>query len=141
MQAGIYNAILAQQRAQLARDQASQETTRIVMQGRQKEATLAASYGENGIDANFGSSAVALDALRDTTTLDAMTRVYAGEVTARGDEADARLALTRGAQEQRAGYLGAGTRLLGGAADSLKLLGGLKLGNFGFGSGSASVSV
>ena len=115
-------------RAQLARDQAAQEATTLVNEGRQREAALQTAMGENGIDSSVGSSVVALNALRDKDTLDAMTRIYTGEVEATGHLNEAGLYDRKAQYDRQTGALGAGSKLLGGMFDAFRLAGGLKFG-------------
>lgn len=139
--ASDYNSIMERIRAQLARDQAAQEATTLVSEGRQREAALQTAMGENGIDSSVGSSVVALNALRDRDTLDAMTRIYTGEVEATGRLNEAGLYDRKAQYDRQAGALGAGSKLLGGMFDAFRLAGGLKFGKSGERGASAQLDV
>lgn len=130
-EADQYNAIMEMIRAQTARQQAGQEATVLANEGRAKEATAAVAMGESGIDSTQGSSAVALNALRDKDTLDVMTRIYTGEVEATGHVNEALMNTRKATYDAQAGGIGAGAKLLGGVFDAFRLAGGLKFGKSG----------
>lgn len=115
-----YNQQVAEQNAQIAKDQANtqaaidkQETTRRLGQ-------ISASYGASGVQTDQGSP---LDVLSDQAATGEMTKqldLYRGKVAAAGFSSQAQLYGLEAAQTQQAGDIRAGQTILTGAQSAFR---------------------
>lgn len=116
--AANYNADIADQNAQVARDQTALAEQQQRRETLMRLGSVRAAQGHAGGDAGAGS---VLDILGDVAAQSELERqqvVYEGELKARGYTNTANLDRLSGKTAQRAGYLKAGTELLGGGVDA-----------------------
>ena len=106
---GENRAIEERQRAAFAAEQQREENRRVL--GRQR-----ALYGQAGVDVNAGSPLLVMADTARQAELDAQIILSGGQSRASAAEAQARLSRYGAGAAQRAGYIGAGTTLLSGAA-------------------------
>jgi hypothetical protein len=115
-----YNAALAEEAAQAARESAYFDVERTRKEARTFESAQRAAFAAGGVAATSGS---AREILRETATeseLEAMMIKLEGEREAGQLESEADLLRRQARQAKISGFLGAGTTLLGGAARSYK---------------------
>lgn len=118
-EAAKYNAQVQQQQAQVAQDQAAAAASTEVRKGRQVTAASQAAGLENGLELS-GTTLNVINQARDQSNLNALLAVYDGSVKATGYRNNAQLDLAQGRSAQTAGYIGAGSALLGGLSDAYK---------------------
>lgn len=119
--AAKYNAQIAEQNADLARQEAADQA---VQQRRENYLRLGAIRAAQGHSGGTGDSGSVLDVLGDAAAQGELERqdiVYRGELKARGFTNTATLEEFSGRNAQTAGYLKAGSALLSGASDVYKL--------------------
>ena len=120
--AAEYNAKLAQQNAIVARQQADLRARQQDRLNRMRLGTIRATQGAAGGAQDEGS---VLDIVADNAMQGELQRqeiVYEGELKARGFSATAALDIMQGKAAAKAGAIGAGSALLGGASKSYGLL-------------------
>ena len=108
MQAGSYNAAVAEREAELARQTAAIEADRVRRAGRKLVGTQRVAAAASGVDVSGGSPLlVMLDTIRQTAE-DASLATWKGEVKATGLEAEARAQRRAGRQALIGGLFKAG---------------------------------
>jgi hypothetical protein len=115
--AAQFNATVNDQNAQIAREQAVQETRQFDREQYMRIGAIKAAQGKSG-GAQAGS---VLDILADTATQGEIQRqdiAYQGELRARGFQNTATLDRFEGKQAEKQGYLRAGSELLSSAGDA-----------------------
>jgi len=122
-QAQEYNAIVKQQNAALARQQAGAREEQQRRQARQLMGQQSAALAQAGIGVGFGSALDIEEQSAVRAELDALTIAYQGELQATGllaaaqqDIYQGEAARAAGANAQSASYVSAGASLLSGAA-------------------------
>lgn len=106
-----YDAKVAEQNAQITRQQAKEEARRAMIVARKMIGDNRAAYAANGVSL----SGSALDVLGESAAnakLDELTILQEGEARGRMYEADARMARTVGNAARLGGYLGASGKLV-----------------------------
>jgi hypothetical protein len=114
--ASRYNSAIAEQNAQLSREEAAARAKQHDREMFQRLGAIKANQGKNGGAAGEGS---VLDVLGDVAAQGELERqyiTYAGELKARGFDNSAALDVAAGRNAQRGATLRAGTELLSGAA-------------------------
>jgi len=114
--AANYNAEVAQQQAKVATEQSAVQASNANEKTRQAMAAAQAGMLENGTSL-AGSNSNLLDEMSAQGKLDMMTAVYSGEVRATGSRNDAALYQNQASNSLLGGMMGAGSKLLNGAAD------------------------
>lgn len=110
------NARIAGQNRDIALQQAGAREDASRRRSRQILGAQYAGAAESGIDPNSGSAARVLQDDATAAELDAMNIRYEGLMQAHGYEREQAMERARGKQARTAGYLGAATSILGGAA-------------------------
>ena len=116
--AAKYNAKVATNAAQTAQLQAAFDAGQIRDKNRRLLGAQRAAFAASGIDPNSGT---AMDVYQDTSTRgewNALTAIYTGKVGANAQLAQATLDRMNASSAQRAGNIGIGTSLLGGATSA-----------------------
>ena len=116
--AAEFNANVARQNAEIAREDARMQAQQADRETYLRLGAIRAAQGKSGGAAGEGS---VLDVLGDTAAqseLEKQNILYRGELRARGETNTALLEMAQGKQAQKAGYLKAGSELLGGAASA-----------------------
>lgn len=121
--AAKYNAKVAQNQAEMARNAAAVREQQHRENVRRLSATQRANAGMSGVTTEGSPLLVMADTL-EQAELDAQRIRYGGEVSATGFESQARLSRFQGDQASRAGMIGAGSTLLSGAASAARVYGG-----------------
>lgn len=114
--AADYNATISMQNAEISRANAAAEARQIGRENYLRLGAIRAAAGRNGGVSGEGS---VLDLLGDVAAqgeLEKQQALYQGDLAARGYTNTATLDRFSGKNAQRAGYMKAGTDLLGGAA-------------------------
>lgn len=114
--AANFNAAIADQNAQISRADAAAQAQQIDRENYMRLGAIRAAQGKSGGAAGEGS---VLDVLGDAAAqgeLDKQYAIYQGEQRARGYTNTASLDRYSGRNAQTAGYMKAGTELLGGGA-------------------------
>lgn len=122
-QAQQYNAVVKEQNAALARQQAGAREEQQRRQARQVLGQQQAALAQAGIGVGFGSALDIEEQSMVRAELDALTIAYEGELQAKGLLAAAQqdlyygeVAKARGENERTASYMSAGASILSGAA-------------------------
>lgn len=116
--AADYNATISMQNAEISRSNAQAEAGQIGRENYLRLGAIRAAAGRNGGVSGEGS---VLDVLGDVAAqgeLEKQQAIYQGELGARGYTNTATLDRMQGKAAQTAGYMKAGTDLLGGAANA-----------------------
>lgn len=116
--ASDYNATISMQNAEISRSNARAEAGQISRENYLRLGAIRAAAGRNGGVSGEGS---VLDVLGDVAAqgeLEKQQALYQGDLAARGYTNTATLDRFSGKNAQRAGYMKAGTDLLGGAANT-----------------------
>jgi len=119
--AARYNATVARNQAQAARDAANADAD---TQRRQYDRVLAAQrarYGASGVIAGEGSSLLVMLESEEEAALDVARVRHGGAVAAQGLEAEAKMQRYQGQQARRASYLSATGSLLSGVAGAASI--------------------
>lgn len=114
--AANYNATISMQNAEIARNDAAMQAQQIDRENYMRLGAIRTAQGKSGGAAGEGS---VLDVLGDVAAqgeLEKQYALYQGEQRARGYTNTATLDVFSGRNAQTAGYLRAGTELLGGGA-------------------------
>lgn len=111
-----YNAELAERDAVISRQNAAFEEQRFRRMSRKRLGEMTAGFGASGFTIG-GSALVAIADSAAQEELDALTIRYQGELKAVGYGESAALDRSRAKDAKRAGYFGAGSELLLGAAN------------------------
>ena len=114
---GDYNARVLEQYAVAARQSAAFEEARQRREARRLKAAQRAGYAKAGVVITEGSPLTVLTETAAEAELDALAIRYAGEVQARGYEAEAAISRWEGKQQKRAARLGVGRTILSGVGD------------------------
>jgi len=118
--AGEYNARVAEQNAQYAREQSALQAQQADREGRLRLGAIRAAHGASGGAAAEGS---VIDVLGDVASQNELERqdiLYRGAALAGGFQGTANLDRMQGRTGQTTGYLKAGQALLDGASQSYK---------------------
>lgn len=124
--AASYNAQVQDQQAKSASDQAAYQSATITNQTRARQANAEGSMLENGTELS-GSNVDILNAIDTSGRLDAMTAVYDGSVQSTSYENQAALSRQSASNAMLTGFIGAGTKIMSGYADSYKSVGSKQL--------------
>lgn len=116
--AAKFNARVADNNAELARQQAGENARRQQIKARRSIAQARANVGASGISVE-GSALDVLEESARNSELDRLTILHGGEIGASGFGNDAILARARARNAQTAGNFGAARSVFGGAADIL----------------------
>lgn len=118
-----YNAIMKEQNAVLARQQAGEREQQQRRQARQVLGQQQAALAQSGVGVGFGSALDIEEQSAIRAEFDALNIAYEGELQAQGLLAAAQqdlfygqMALARGKSERTASYMSAGASILSGAA-------------------------
>lgn len=120
--AADHNAAVARRNAVISEQQAGADAEAKDREKIQRLGAIRAAYGASGVGAEG-----ALDLLATNTALfelDKQTILYKGRLRAMGYEDEAGLETASGKAAQRAGRIGAGAALLGGAGKAFSMTGG-----------------
>lgn len=115
--AGDYNARILEQQAVAARHSAAFEEVKQRREARRLKAAQRARYGKAGVVITEGSPLTVLTETAAEAELDALAIRYAGEVKAKGYEAQAEMSRWEGKQRKKAARLGMGRTILSGVGD------------------------
>lgn len=117
--AANYNAEVQQQQAHTALEQGAIQAGNAAETSKQRVAAASAGMLENGTELT-GSNSSLLDEMTAQGKLDEMTAVYSGQVKATGYQNQAKLYQSQAGSDLLGGFMGAGSKLMTGAADFYK---------------------
>lgn len=115
-----YNEEVAQQNAQIAKQQGEAAAEQQQRETQRKIGAMVANYGASGVDASTGTP---LDVLTDSVqqgTLDQLTAKYNYSLRAAGAQDDAGLDQSAASNATASGYLNAAGTALGGAGNAMR---------------------
>ena len=118
-QADRTNAVIEKQTAVASTDQAAFKASEITRQTRLRVAAATAAGLENGFE-DTGSMTTIKNQVQDTGELDKLMSIYDGSVRATGYNNAATMDLQKAGNDETAGFIGAGTRLLGGISSAYR---------------------
>jgi hypothetical protein len=117
--AANYNAQVQEQQARVAMDQASAQAAQEARKTRQIVAAAEAGAADSGLTLT-GTTGAVINQARDTGNMNVLLAMYDGSLKATGYRNNANLERANARASRVASYFGAGTSLLGGAADFYK---------------------